>query len=107
MAQTVISQEIARIIDRTLDSCYADPHCPRRVSLRVLRMAAGIPCTAEGMAQARREALRIMELRKASDRVTWYQVTRLVEGGPEWIRFTIPPAYARNSDVPEAAAHAE
>jgi len=102
MPQTDISKEIARIVA----VCYTFPKRPRRISLRAIREAAGIPCTAEGMAQVRREALAAMDGLMEDGLVTWYQVTCLVEDGPEWIRFTIPPVYARAKDLPEAAPHA-
>lgn len=102
MPQTSISTEIARIVT----ACYVFPKRPRRISLRAVREAVGIPCTAEGMAQVKEEAIATMDGLMKDGIVTWYQVTTMVEDGPEWIRFTIPPVYARAKDLPEAAPNA-
>ena len=97
MNPTKIQSEIVQ----TIDACYEDTRKPRRISLRKLREASGRPCTAEAMADTLTEAKAAMSQLMAEGRVTWYGVMQLNARGPEWIRFTLPPAYARQP-VPAA-----
>lgn len=97
MNPTTIQSEIVK----TIDACYDDPRKPRRMSLRRLREESGRPCTAEAMIDTLTEAKAVMNELKAEGRVTWFGIVQLNAGGPEWIRFTLPPAYARQS-VPSA-----
>ena len=97
MNPTTIQSEIVQ----TIDACYEDTKKPRRISLRKLREASGRPCTAEAMTDTLTEAKAAMSQLRDEGRVTWFGIVQLNAGGPEWIRFTLPPAYARQS-VPSA-----
>ncbi len=105
MNPTTIQSEIASAVD----ACYENPKKARRISLKVLRERGGRPCTVEGMADTMTEARAVFEDLKSQGRVTWYTVTQLNAGGPEWIRFALPPSYARQTvhAAPDSAIDGE
>ena len=89
-------------IARAVRACYLDKDKDRRVSIRELRKAAGHPNTAEGIEDTITEARKYLDSLKAEGIVTWYGVFNLNASGPQWIRFQLPPFYARSPTVPAA-----
>ena len=98
MESTKIPIEIARAVR----ACYLDKNKDRQVSIRELRKAAEKPNTAEGIADTITEARGYLDSLKAEGIITWYGVFNLNADGPQWIRFQLPPYYARSPTVPAA-----
>lgn len=82
-------------IARAVLSCYENNTKDRQVSGEMLRKAWKKPNTAEGIADTFREAKADFEQLKAAGIVTWYGIYCLNADGPQWIRFQLPPCYAR------------
>lgn len=93
---------IPAIIAHAVRACWLDKTKDRQISLRRLREASGKPNTVEGLADTLTEAKTFFEALKAQGIVTWYGVFNLNGNGPEWIRFQIPPYYARSPNAPAA-----
>lgn len=98
MYPTTIQTEIARAVR----ACYLDKNQDRRISIRELRKAAEKPNTSEGIADTITEARGYFDSLKAEGIITWYGVFNLNADGPQWIKFQLPPYYARSPTVPAA-----
>lgn len=96
MDASKIHTEIARAVK----ACYLNSTRDRQVSIEILRKSEGEPNTAEGITNTIRKATAVFEELKAAGIVTWYGVFNLNADGPQWIRFQLPPCYARPSTVP-------
>lgn len=96
------SPKIPIEIARAVVACWNDKNKDRQVSIRELRRAAEKPNTAEGIADTITEAKSYFEFLKAEGVITWYGVFNLNADGPQWIRFQLPPYYARSPTVPAA-----
>ncbi len=91
-------QEIRDEIVRIVDGCYADKNKDRRISLNKLRKAGQYPNTADGLADAKRDACEVMDSLKSTERITWYGFRSIRADSPEWIFFMLPPFYAREGE---------
>lgn len=89
-----MTTELRSYIEKTVNACY-DTSANRRISLTKGRDITGRPHTTAGMLDTITEAKAIMEDLKAEGRITWYTIMQINADGPEWIRFTLPPRYAR------------
>jgi hypothetical protein len=98
MNSTKIHNQIARAVR----ACYLDKNQDRRISIRELRKAAEKPNSAEGIADTITEARGYLDSLKADGIITWYGVFNLNADGPQWIKFQLPPFYARSPTVPAA-----
>ena len=98
MCPSKIQTEIARAVR----ACYLDKNKDRQASIEKLRKAAEKPNKAEGIADTIAEAKKCLEELRAQGIISWYGVFNLNANGPQWIRFQLPPYYARSPTVPAA-----
>ena len=91
MTSQVIHSEIERIVDE----CWKDPKKQRRASLRVLNEKANRPQTATAMMDTITEAREALDDLCRLRRIWGYAIVQLNASGPEWVKFTLPPMYAR------------
>ncbi len=89
------SDQIHTEIARVVLACYQNSARDRQISIEVLRKGGHEPNTAEGITNTIRKATAVFEELKAAGVITWYGVFNLNADGPQWIRFQLPPCYAR------------